>query len=63
MSQFTYKLTKVRETKGAVLYQEVDSAGHPLDYKNDGSKVVSQYFRKNAFVGGIPSAVTVTVSY
>lgn len=61
MSEFKYKLVKVRETKGAVLYQEVDENGKTLDAYN--GKVGNQYIRKTAFKIGIPDTCTVTVEY
>jgi len=61
MTEFQYKLVKVRETKGAVLYQEVDANGKALDAYS--GKVGNQYLRKTAFKNGIPSTLTVTVEY
>jgi hypothetical protein len=61
MTTFKYLLMKTRETKGAVLYQEVDEKGHDLDAYN--GKVGNQYFRKTAFNDGIPAKITVTVEY
>jgi len=60
-SSFTYKLRKVRETPGAVLYQEHDGAGKDLDQHS--GKVNTQYFRKSAFTGSIPSNLEVTVTF
>jgi hypothetical protein len=61
MTEFQYKLLKVRETKGAVLYQEVDSQNRSLDAYT--GKVGNQYFRKTAFTGEIPTKITVKVQY
>ncbi len=61
MTERIVYLTKVRETKGAVLYAEVDSTGLELDHKNPKSAVGTVYFRKHFFEGGITERLKMIV--
>lgn len=50
----------LRETKGAVLYQEVNAEGVPLKGDTDGAVIGSLYLRKAALnkIGkGVPKAI------
>jgi len=52
----TVFVTKVRETKGAVLYQEIDpSTRKELTHQDPESAVGTVYFRKHLFKGEIPT--------
>jgi hypothetical protein len=61
MQTFTYRLQKARETKGAVLYDEIDANGKKLDGFT--GKVGNQYIRKSSFPNKIPDTLKVTVEY
>lgn len=55
-------MTFNRETKGTVLYAEVDSTGNhtPQDF----AKIGSLYIKKRSFNGGkFPNKITVEVNY
>jgi hypothetical protein len=56
-------LNFVRETKGAVLYEEVDTKSGdktPHEY----TRIGNMYVRKRMFANGkIPSSITVTISF
>jgi hypothetical protein len=57
-------LRKVRETKGAALFQEVeqkDGTFHDVDQTY--GKINTMYVRKNTFNGTIPDKITVTIEY
>lgn len=50
-----------RETKGAVLYEEVDSNGRPLDMAH--ANIGSLYIRKSSDIGKkMPPRITVEVA-
>jgi hypothetical protein len=58
----TLTFTLTRDTKGALVYAEVDADGNVLDLKDPATVVGSLYVRKNAAVAkGAPQRLTVTV--
>lgn len=60
--KFEVKANKVKETKGAVRYEEVNADGRYVDYTN--AKVGVFYIRKSAFAETeIPDQVQLTVSW
>jgi hypothetical protein len=50
-----------RDTKGALVYQEVNDAGEAID-ATQGAKIGTLYVRKTAFPGSAPKAIGVTLS-
>jgi hypothetical protein len=59
-AEFTVKMRKVRETPGAILFQEVDNDGKDVDSKS--GLLNTMYVRKLSFVA-VPSHIVVTVQY
>jgi|TARA_R100000093_G_C1936557_1_gene70553 hypothetical protein len=49
-----------RETKGAVRYYELDSAGNAISIK-DGADIGTLYIRKSALNGSVPMLLEVTI--
>lgn len=60
--QFEVKANKVKETKGAVRFEEVNEDGRYVDYTN--AKVGVFYIRKSAFAATeIPQQIRLTVGW
>jgi hypothetical protein len=49
-----------KETKGAVRYQEVTDAGHPVP--KDEAAIGMVYVRKSAFTAGMPKEFTMVIT-
>jgi hypothetical protein len=62
MAQIKVKFRRERETKGAVLFKEVDENGKMIESMYDG-KIGSVYIRKTALAEVIPNEVSITVEF
>ncbi len=62
MKKLSVDLTLVKETKGALRYQEVTSEGHYLLMNNPKTVIGTVYLRKQGIPGGEkPLNITVTI--
>lgn len=65
--QVKVRLVKERETKGAVLFNEVDDNGNVLTPNDPQARLGNTYIRKTTFtsagVVSVPSSVEVQVSW
>jgi hypothetical protein len=62
MATFNLKFKKIaKETKGAVIYTEVDDAGNEVADDTAGKVVGTLYMRRSALNGTIPQTLTVTI--
>lgn len=60
MHKFSVTLAQERQTKGAILYHELDGGGNKLDMRS--SMIGNLYIRKNAFPDGVaPMRINVSI--
>jgi hypothetical protein len=57
--KYELRFTMLKETKGAIRYQEVDSSGRPIEL--EAATIGTLYVRKSAIAGPIPQTLTITV--
>lgn len=62
MPKTTISLMFDRETKGTVLYQEVDDKGNPRLNDEAGAVLRSVYIRKAFLKGEMPKAITIELT-
>lgn len=62
MAKIVVKMVLSRETKGAVLFQEVDALGVPVTDDAKGCVLRNLYMRKSALKGEVPQAITVELN-
>ncbi len=53
-------MSKVKETPGTIVYNQIDSNGNVMKAEG-GAMIPSLYIRKEAFDAGVPQRVEVTV--